>query len=105
MTDKRIVLTTAGSIEEAQQIAAALVEQRLAACVNIIPGVESVFRWQGKIDRTREWLLMIKTKAEAFERVRNAIQKLHSYDVPEIISLEIDDGSASYLEWIDESVS
>ena len=105
MTDKRIVLTTAGSIEEAQRIAAALVEQRLAACVNILPGVESVFRWQGKIDRTSEWLMIIKTKAEAFERVRDAIQKLHSYDVPEIISLEIDDGSAAYLQWIDESVS
>ena len=105
MTDKRIVLTTAGSIEEAQRIAAALVEQRLAACVNILPGVESVFRWQGKIDRTSEWLMIIKTKAEAFERVRYAIQKLHSYDVPEIISLEIDDGSAAYLQWIDETVS
>jgi periplasmic divalent cation tolerance protein len=105
MTDKRIVLTTAGSIEEAQRIAAALVEQRLAACVNILPGVESVFRWQGKIDRTSEWLMIIKTKAEAFERVRDAIQKLHSYDVPEIISLEIDDGSAAYLQWIDETVS
>ena len=105
MTDKRIVLTTAGSIEEAQRIATALVEQRLAACVNILPGVESVFRWQGKIDRTREWLLMIKTKVEVFERVHDAIQKLHSYDVPEIISLEIDDGSAAYLGWIDESVS
>lgn len=105
MTDKRIVLTTAGSIEEAQRIAAALVEQRLAACVNILPGVESVFRWQGKIDRTSEWLMIIKTKGEAFERVRDAIQKLHSYDVPEIISLEIDDGSAAYLQWIDETVS
>ena len=105
MTDKRIVLTTAGSIEEAQRIAAALVEQRLAACVNILPGVGSVFRWQGKIDRTSEWLMIIKTKAEAFERVRDAIQKLHSYDVPEIISLEIDDGSAAYLQWIDETVS
>jgi len=105
MTDKRIVLTTAGSIEEAQRIAAALVEQRLAACVNILPGVESGFRWQGKIDRTSEWLMIIKTKAEAFERVRDAIQKLHSYDVPEIISLEIDDGSAAYLQWIDETVS
>lgn len=105
MTDKRIVLTTAGSIEEAQRIAAALVEQRLAACVNILPGVESVFRWQGKIDRASEWLMIIKTKAEAFERVRDAIQKLHSYDVPEIISLEIDDGSAAYLQWIDETVS
>ena len=105
MTDKRIVLTTAGSIEEAQRIAAALVEQRLAACVNILPGVESIFRWQGKIDRASEWLMIIKTKAEAFERVRDAIQKLHSYDVPEIISLEIDDGSAAYLQWIDETVS
>jgi periplasmic divalent cation tolerance protein len=105
MTGKRIVLTTAGSSEEAQRVASALVERRLAACVNIIPGVESVYRWQGNIEVTREWLLVIKTTDAAFERLRDAILKLHSYEVPEIISLALDDGSEAYLRWIEESVT
>jgi uncharacterized protein involved in tolerance to divalent cations len=104
MTDKRLVLTTTGSSEEAQRIASALVEQRLAACVNIISGVESVYRWQGKIDVTRECLLVIKTTEAAFASLRDAIQKIHSYEVPEILSIPIESGSDAYLRWIDESV-
>jgi periplasmic divalent cation tolerance protein len=104
MTDTRIVLTTAGSEEEARKIAHHLVENRLAACVNIVPQVESIYRWQGKVDSSREWLLLVKTANEKFEVVRDAICKLHSYDVPECIALSIDDGSSEYLQWLADSV-
>ncbi|SRR5690348_9905869 len=105
MAIARIVLTTAGSQEEARKIAHALVERKLAACVNIVPAIESVYRWQGKVESATEWLLLIKTEAAAFERLRDAIQELHSYDLPECIMLEIRDGSTKYLEWIKASVS
>jgi periplasmic divalent cation tolerance protein len=104
MTDKRIVITTAGSEEEAHKIACLLVDRGLAACVNIVPRVTSIYRWQGKVEEAGEWLLIIKTTAEAFEKVRDAIAELHSYELPECICLAIDDGSANYLEWIGESV-
>lgn len=104
MTDKRIVLSTAGSEEEARKIANALVECQLAACVNIVPQIESVYRWQGKMESAREWLLLIKTTAEKFAAVRDAIRELHSYDLPECISINIEDGSAAYLEWIATNV-
>src|SRR5437879_600662 len=100
MTDKRIIFTTTGSKEEARKIATALVERRLAACVNIIPKIESIYRWEGKIETAEEWLLIIKTNASAFTRVRDAIKELHSYDLPECISISIDDGSGEYLQWI-----
>lgn len=104
MTDKRIVLTTAGSEEEARKIARALVERRLAACVNIVPQVSSIYRWQGKVEDAQEWLLIVKTTAQAFDQVRDAISELHSYDLPECICLPIEDGSAEYLNWIGGSV-
>lgn len=104
MTDKRLVLSTAGSEEEARKIANALVERQLAACVNIVPQIESVYRWQGKMESAREWLLLIKTTAEKFPAVRDAIRELHSYDLPECISIHVEDGSAAYLEWIAENV-
>jgi periplasmic divalent cation tolerance protein len=104
MTDKRIVLTTAGSEEEARKIARHLVEQRLAACVNIMPRVESIYCWQGKIESAQEWLLIIKTTAERFPAVRDAIRELHSYDLPECIALCVEDGSLPYLEWLEDSV-
>ena len=100
MTDKRIVLTTAGSEEEARNIARELVERRLAACVNIVPQVESIYRWQGKVESAREWLLVIKTTAERFEKVRDAIRELHSYDLPECIAVAVEDGSPEYLNWL-----
>lgn len=104
MTNYKLVLTTAGSKEEAQKIARVLVERRLAACVNIIPQVESVYRWQGGVEEAQEWLLVIKTRSTAVEGVFSAIRELHSYEVPEGISLSIESGSAAYLKWIDESV-
>jgi periplasmic divalent cation tolerance protein len=104
MTNKKLVLTTAGSSEEARKIAHALVEGKLAACVNIVPQIQSVYRWQGKIEEAQEWLLIIKTTDAAFERVRDAIKQLHSYELPECIAVEIEDGSPEYLKWIGESV-
>ncbi len=103
MTDKRIVLSTAGSEDEARKIARALVERQLAACVNLIPQIESVYRWQGKIETGREWLLLIKTTADQFAGVSDAIRQLHSYDLPECIAIAIEDGSAAYLKWLSES--
>lgn len=105
MTEKRLVLTTAGSAEEAQRLAHALVEERLAACVNIVSPVESVYRWEGKVESAQEWLLLIKTTAAAFNALRAAIQRLHSYDLPECICLTIENGSEAYLKWLGESVS
>jgi periplasmic divalent cation tolerance protein len=104
MTDKRIVLSTAGSEEEARKIARHLVDHQLAACVNIIPQVQSIYRWQGKVEESREWLLLIKTTTAKFTQVREAIDELHSYDLPECIALSIDDGSAAYLDWIEQSI-
>ena len=104
MTDKRIVLSTAGSEEEAHKIAHHLVDHHLGACVNIVPRIESVYRWQGKVESSKEWLLLIKTSAEKFPAVRDAIRQLHSYDLPECIVVNIEDGSAEYLEWLDDSL-
>ncbi len=105
MTDKRIVLTTAGSEEEARKIARHLVAHRLAACVNIVPKVTSVYRWQGQVEEASEWFLMVKTTQSAFAEVREAIAHLHSYELPECVCLSVEDGSPDYLQWIGESVS
>ena len=105
MTDKRIVFTTAASEEQAAKIARHLVDRGLAACVNIVPHVTSVYRWKDKVEETREWLLIIKTTAGVFGQVRQAITDLHSYELPECICLVIEDGSPDYLQWIAESVS
>jgi periplasmic divalent cation tolerance protein len=104
VTDKRIVLTTAGSAEEARKIALHLIENRLAACVNLIPRVESIYRWQGKVESAAEWLLLVKTTAKRVPAVRDAIGELHSYELPECIVLPIEDGSAPYLQWLGETV-
>jgi periplasmic divalent cation tolerance protein len=103
MTDKKIVLTTAGSHEEAGKIARALVERRLAACVNVV-AIESVYRWKQTVESAEEWLLVIKTTAAAFDDIHAAIKQLHSYELPECVMLPIESGSQEYLEWIGESV-
>jgi periplasmic divalent cation tolerance protein len=104
MTDKRLVLTTCGSLEEARSIAHALVERQMAACVNIAPQVESVYRWQGEVETSAEWLLIIKTTEDAFDRLREALVELHSYELPECIQIAVEDGSEAYLDWIGQSV-
>ncbi len=104
MTDKRIVLSTAGSEEEARKIAHALVERRLAACVNVVGPLYSVYRWKGAVESASEHLLIIKTTEALFLGVRDAIRELHSYELPECVMLSIEAGSEEYLKWIDESV-
>jgi len=104
MTDKRLVLTTCCSLEEARSIAHALVERQLAACVNIVPQIESVYRWKGEVETATEWLLLIKTTTEVVDRLRDALNELHSYEIPECIEIAIEAGNAAYLNWIGESV-
>jgi periplasmic divalent cation tolerance protein len=104
MTDARVVLTTAGSQEQARTIARALVERRLAACVNIVPRIESIYWWEGDIDATEEWLLLIKTTKERFQAVCDAIKELSTFELPECICITIEAGSESYLGWISENV-
>ena len=105
MTDKILVLVTCGSRKEAGKIARALVGQRLAACVSEIGvPVASTYRWKGKVESAKEFLLLIKTSKERFAAVRDAIRELHSYEVPEIIVLPIAAGSRVYLDWIAASV-
>jgi periplasmic divalent cation tolerance protein len=105
MTDKILVLVTCGSRKEARKIARVLVRRRLAACVNEIGvPVASTFRWKVKVESAKEFLLLIKTSKRRFASVRDAVRKLHSYEVPEIIALPIAAGSRVYLDWIAESV-
>lgn len=98
-----VVLVTASSRKEANKIARGLLEEKLAACVNIIDGLESHFWWQGKIDSAKETLLIIKTRKTLFNKLARKIQSLHSYTVPEIIALPIISGNKAYLDWINDS--
>jgi len=98
--DHVVVLITAGSEVEAMKIASALVERRLVACVNVLPGIRSIFQWEGKIMEEQECLLIAKTVDKAFERVVTEVKALHSYSVPEVIALPIQDGLPEYLSWI-----
>jgi periplasmic divalent cation tolerance protein len=104
MTDKRLVFTTAGSMDEARRIADALVSRKLAACVNIVSRVQSIYRWKGKTEESEEWILLIKTTAGRFDKIRDAIKEMHSYELPECLSLAVDAGSEEYLNWVDEAV-
>ena len=98
--DARVALSTAGSAQEAREVATGLVEGGLAACVNIVPGVESIYRWQGELCQDTEWLLVIKTCASRLVELESRLRELHSYDTPELIVLEITAGSRPYLEWL-----
>ena len=99
-----VVVTTVGEEEQALTIAREMVARRLAACVNVLPGVTSVYRWQGKILRDGEYLLMIKTLASEYEAVASAIRELHSYELPEILSFPIGQGDTRFLGWIRDSL-
>ena len=101
----RVVLVTCGSIAEAQRIGRNVVEKKLAACANIVPGVESVYRWKGKVERAREVLVVIKTTATRLPALEREVKRLHSYDVPEFIVLPIVAGSSKYLAWLQESTA
>ncbi len=101
MTDAIVVLVTAPGVDEAARIARALVEERLAACGNVVPGVRSIYRWQGKIEDQPEALLLLKTTRARFEALRERVLDLHPYDAPEVVALPVEAGSAPYLAWID----
>ncbi len=105
MTEKVVVYVTCGSSREARKIARALVEQRLAACVNLVGPIRSFFRWDGKLCDDREFLLIIKSSRRAFRELRRLVEKLHSYEVAEVICLPILEGSARYLAWMDDSLT
>lgn len=102
---KRVVLVTCGSAAEARGIARGVVRKRLAACANILSApVESVYRWKGKVEEAREYLLIIKTTAQRLKQLEKEVKRLHRYEVPEFIALPVSAGSRQYLRWIEESV-
>ena len=105
MTDKIVVLSTCGSAEEAGRVARGLVDARLAACVNVVPGLRSIYRWKGAVEDASEWLLLIKTRRDVFAALRAELQRLHSYEVPECIALPIVDGLDAYFGWIDSETA
>ncbi len=103
MTPYRIVLITAGAEEEAVRIAKALVEQRLAACVNIIQPVRSIYRWEGKVCDEQELMLVAKTHVAQIAAMIACVEELHSYEVPEVLAIPIESGFPPYLKWVEES--
>jgi periplasmic divalent cation tolerance protein len=105
MTDKIVVLSTCGSPEEAQRMARALVEKRLAACVNIVAGVRSIYHWKDAIEEEEEALLVIKTSRLLLDDLRAEIERLHSYEVPEVIAMQVVDGSERYLAWLERELA
>src|SRR5262245_19480279 len=105
MTDAILILVTAGSETEAETIAKTLVAERLAACVNLLSPMRSIYRWEGKIADDRESLLVIKTQAARFAAVEARVTALHSYQVPEVIALPIQAGAEAYLRWLREEAS
>ena len=100
-----IVLVTCPTVRAARRIGNTVVQRRLAACVNLVPGVESTFRWKGKVDHAREVLLVIKTTAARFEALRRAVVSLHPYDVPEVIGFPAQRGHTPYLRWVISSIT
>lgn len=101
MTDKIVVFSTCSGEEEAVRVARALVEAQLAACVNIVPQIRSIYRWKGAIEEDTEWLLVIKTKRDLFSALTAKLRTVHSYEVPEAIAVPVVDGLPDYLAWID----
>jgi periplasmic divalent cation tolerance protein len=104
MTDKIVVFSMCASAEEAEGIARALVEKRLAACVNVLAGARSIYRWQGAIEEASEWLLIIKSRRDLADELRAEIEKLHSYEVPEVLVLAVVDGAPGYLGWMEREL-
>jgi len=105
MTDVLLVLVTAPSAEVAAGLARALVEARLAACGNVVPGLRSIYRWEGKVEDEAEALLLLKTTRDRFEALREEVLRRHPYQVPEVVAVPLETGSASYLDWVRAQVS
>jgi len=100
MTDEIVVLSTCSSAEEAERLARLLVEERLAACVSVVPGVRSFYRWQGAVDCAAECMLLAKSSRGLFPALAAALEREHSYEVPELLALPVSEGSANYLNWL-----
>lgn len=103
-SDARIVLTTCANAEEGRRLGRALVEEKLAACATVIPQVESVYRWKGQIETAGEALMLLKTSADKVDALERRLRELHTYETPEFLVLEVERGSAAYLEWLRQSV-
>ena len=104
MTDKVLTYTTCSDVRKAEKLATHLLQNRIAACINVLPGVKSFYRWQGKVETDAEVLLMIKTSRDLITEVRRVIEKLHDYDLPELIVVPIIDGSPDYLVWLEREL-
>jgi periplasmic divalent cation tolerance protein len=100
-----LIYCTVPSKEEANKIARLLVEKKLAACCSLIPGITSVYRWQNKVEESNEVLLLIKSSARVYEQLEKEIKMIHSYTVPEIIAIEIVEGSSAYIDWVKHSIN
>lgn len=98
----RVVLITAPNEDTAEKVAKALVEERLAACVNVLPGVRSIYRWQGRVEDERELLLVVKTATDRMTRLMQRVQEIHPYACPEVLALPVDAGTPAYLDWVIE---
>ena len=105
MTDKIVVLSSCDSEDQARKLARHVVELRLAACVNVLPGAHSVYRWKGQVEQAEEWILVIKTRRDLFDGLREALLKMHTYEVPEVIALPVVDGADAYLAWLDRELA
>jgi periplasmic divalent cation tolerance protein len=105
VTDLCLVLSTAASPEEGLGMGRRLVEERLAACVSVVPGARSVYVWEGEVQEAGEAVLMIKTRRDRYPALARRIQELHSYTVPEIVALPIESGAPSYADWVRQSVA
>jgi periplasmic divalent cation tolerance protein len=101
MTDKIVVLSTCASEEEAAKLARVLVEARVAACVTMVPGARSIYRWQGSLESAAECLLIIKSSRALFEPLRRALEGAHAYDVPELLAVPVVEGSPNYMNWLE----
>jgi periplasmic divalent cation tolerance protein len=100
----RIAITTVGSLDEGRRLARLLVERKLAACVNLVPNLTSIYRWEGAIEEAAEVLLLMKTTVEMLPALEDAVRELHSYEIPEFLALNIESGSRLYLNWLHDSV-
>jgi periplasmic divalent cation tolerance protein len=105
VTDKVLVISNCGSDDEAARLAGSLVEAKLAACVNILPPIKSVYRWKGVVETAEEWMVLIKTRRELVPRLAEEIRRIHSYELPEVVAIPIVDGLADYLAWIDRETN
>jgi periplasmic divalent cation tolerance protein len=104
MTDKIVVFSTCESYQEAEKIATSLVEKRLAACVNLIPGIESIYHWRGAMERSKEFLLVIKSSRELLRDLQAELSRMHSYETPEVLAVPVVDGAEEYLNWMERAL-